>query len=64
MKEKKLDKILLLSMIVLAIFGIIMIYSASFVWAEYKFNDSFKFVKAQGIFFLVGLFLIYLLIWA
>ena len=60
MKEKKLDKILLLSMIVLAIFGIIMIYSASFVWAEYKFNDSFKFVKAQGIFFLVGLFLIYL----
>ena len=62
MKEKKLDKILLFSMIVLAIFGIVMIYSASFVWAEYKFNDSFKFVKAQGIFFLVGLFLIYFLI--
>lgn len=62
MKEKKLDKILLFSMIILAIFGIVMIYSASFVWAEYKFNDSFKFVKAQGIFFLVGLFLIYFLI--
>ena len=58
MKEKKIDKILLFSMIVLAIFGIIMIYSASFVWAEYKFNDSFKFVKSQGIFFLIGLFLI------
>ena len=36
-----------------------MIYSASFVWAEYKFNDTFKFVKAQGIFFCFGLFLIY-----
>ena len=62
MKEKKLDKILLFSMIILAIFGIVMIYSASFVWAEYKFNDSFKFVKAQSVFFLVGLFLIYFLI--
>ena len=61
MKEKKIDKILLISTLLLAIFGIVMIYSASYVWAEYKFNDSFKFVKAQGIFFIVGLFLIYFL---
>ena len=32
-----------------------MIYSASFVWAEYKFNDPFHFVKMQSIFFLIGL---------
>ena len=35
-----------------------MIYSASFVWAEYKFHDQFKFVKAQSVFFIIGIFLI------
>ncbi len=34
-----------------------MIYSASSIWAEYKFHDAFKFVKAQGIFFLAGIVL-------
>lgn len=58
MKKNKFDKILLISTLTLAIFGIIMIYSASFVWAEYKFNDSFKFVKAQSIFFVIGISLI------
>ena len=38
-----------------------MIYSASFVWANYKFNDPFKFVKMQGIFFIIGLVIMYLL---
>ena len=32
-----------------------MIYSASSIWAEYKFNDQFKFIKAQGLFFIVGI---------
>jgi len=31
-----------------------MIYSASYVWAEYKFNDPYKFLKTQGIFLLIG----------
>lgn len=57
----KIDKILLISTIILSLFGIIMIYSASSIWAEYKFNDPYKFVKAQSIFFLLGLFLIYLI---
>ena len=34
-----------------------MIYSASYVWAEYKFQDPFKFVRNQGLFFLVGVVL-------
>ena len=38
-----------------------MIYSASFVWAEYKFNDPYKFVKMQGIFFVIGLVILYFL---
>lgn len=58
----KIDKVLLISTIILIIFGIIMVYSSSSIWAEYKFNDPYKFVKSQLIFFIMGLFLIYLLI--
>lgn len=31
-------------------FGLIMVYSASAVWADYKFNDSFFFAKRQLLF--------------
>ena len=55
---KKVDKMLLLAVIIMSIFGIIMVYSASFIWASYRFNDPFKFVKSQAFFFIVGLFLI------
>lgn len=41
----------------ISLFGIVMIYSASYVWAEYKFNDPFKFVKHQGLFFIIGIIL-------
>lgn len=52
---KKEDKWLFIVVILMIIFGIVMIYSASYIWAEYKYNDAFKFVKAQSIFFLIGL---------
>lgn len=32
-----------------------MIYSSSFVWAEYKYNDPYKYLKAQGIFLILGI---------
>ncbi len=51
----KIDKLLLISTIILSIFGIIMIYSASSIWAEYKFNDSFHYLKYQTIFLIVGI---------
>jgi cell division protein FtsW len=35
--------------------GLIMVYSASAVWAEYKFNDSFFFAKRQMLFAGVGI---------
>ncbi len=31
-----------------------MIYSASNVWSEYKFNDPYKYIKSQGLFLIVG----------
>lgn len=57
MKNKKIDYFLFLAVLLIGIFGIVMIYSASSIWAEYKFHDAFKFVKAQSIFFLVGILL-------
>ena len=38
-----------------------MIYSASYVWAEYKFQNPFKFVVNQGIFFCLGLASMYII---
>ena len=60
MKIKR-DWILFGTVILLAIFGLVMIYSASSVWANYKFNDSFKFIKNQGLFFVVGIILMLIL---
>ncbi|WP_072887664.1 stage V sporulation protein E [Ornithinibacillus halophilus] len=36
--------------ILLLIIGIVMVYSSSFVWAEYKYADSFYFLKRQLLF--------------
>ena len=55
--KNKMDYKLFFTVLLIAIFGIVMIYSASSIWAEYKFHDPFKFIKAQGLFFIVGIFL-------
>ncbi len=59
--NKKFDRTLFIMVLIIAIFGIIMIYSASSIWAEYKFHDAFKFVKSQSIFFLIGAILMYVI---
>ena len=51
----KYDKLLFISVIILSLFGILMIYSSSCIWAEYKFNDSLHFLKYQSVFFIIGL---------
>ena len=56
---KKIDYVLLVAVILLSLFGLLMIYSASFVWAEYKFNDPYKFLKTQGIFLMFSYILMY-----
>ena len=54
---KKVDLTLLISVIIISIFGILMIYSSSYIWAEYKYGDALKYVKNQGLFFIIGLIL-------
>lgn len=51
---KKLNILLLIIVTIMALYGIIMIYSASSVWAQYKFNDAFHFAKYQFIFFIIS----------
>lgn len=55
---KKNKYFLFFSMLSLIMFGITMIYSASHIWAEYKFNDPLKYIKSQVVFFLFGLLII------
>lgn len=57
---KKLDYKLLILIILLSLFGVLMIYSASSIWAEYKFNDQFRFLKLQSLFFITGLIILYI----
>ena len=57
---KKIDKTLLITTIILSLFGLIMIYSSSNIWATYKFNDPYKYFKSQAIFLLLSYFLIYI----
>lgn len=39
--------------------GLIMIYSSSYVWAEYKYNDQFKYLKQQFLFVIIGFIVMY-----
>ena len=40
--------------IILSSIGLLMIYSSSYIWAEYKYSDSLKYLKNQGFFFIAG----------
>lgn len=55
--KKRIDYILLFSIITLVLFGLLMVYSSSSIWSEYKFNDSFHYVKYQGVFSIIGFIL-------
>lgn len=53
--KRQIDKALFISIIMLSLFGLIMIYSASSIWSEYKFNDSFHYLKYQAVFLMIGI---------
>ena len=55
--QKRYRFILLISVIILVIFGLVMIYSSSYVWAQYKFNNPLKFAMQQLLFVIIGFIL-------
>ncbi|UYZ23522.1 stage V sporulation protein E [Mesobacillus jeotgali] len=54
-KKTTPDIFLMIVTFTLLAVGLIMVYSASAVWADYKFNDSFFFAKRQMLFAGVGI---------
>ena len=57
---KKMNLNLFISCIILSLFGLLMVYSSSNIWAEYKFNDPFKYIKNQGLFLIIGIISMYI----
>ena len=54
--QKRIPDLYLLTLIfVLVILGTLMVYSSSHVWSEYKYGDSYFYVKRQMIFTVVGI---------
>lgn len=54
-KKATPDMILIIVTLMLLAVGLTMVYSASAIWADYKFDDSFFFAKRQLLFAIVGL---------
>lgn len=52
--KMKTKRIFILTMIIV-IFGLINVYSSSHVWALYKYDDSFYYLKRQAIFACIGI---------
>lgn len=49
-----LDVPFMILVLTLVIFGLIMLFSASYATAYYRFNDSYKFIKQQAFFAVIG----------
>ena len=60
MQSKKLKIIIFFLTIVLCTIGILMVYSSSNIWAEYKYGDSYYYLRRQILFFSVGLILMFI----
>lgn len=58
---KKFDNKLLIFVLLLSMFGVLMIYSASAIWSEYKFGDEFRYLKMQSLFLIIGTILIFVI---
>lgn len=54
-KKSAPDFVLVIIILTLLSLGLIMVYSASAVWADYRFDDSFYFAKRQLLFAVIGL---------
>lgn len=50
----KVNKIILLTL-TLSIIGIVMIYSSSYVWATFKYDNPYKYVINQSMFLVIGI---------
>ncbi|MBQ8293590.1 MAG: putative lipid II flippase FtsW [Bacilli bacterium] len=57
--NKKIDIALLIDILLLSLFGLLYVYSASNISASYKYDDEFYFFKRQLLFLVIGLIVMY-----
>ncbi|MDD2207805.1 MAG: putative lipid II flippase FtsW [Bacilli bacterium] len=60
-KVNKNNLVIIITVLSLSLFGLIMVYSSSSIWSEYKFEDSLYFFKHQGLFLCIGILGMYIL---
>ena len=53
-KSSAMDTPFLITVLILVVFGLIMLFSASYATARYRFGDSFHYSKDQAIFAIIG----------
>lgn len=53
-KREKPDYLLIITTLLLLAIGLMMVYSASAIWADYRFSDPFFFAKRQILFSVIG----------
>lgn len=56
-KLKNIDSLILINVIILTLIGLMMVYSASSIWANYVYSDKYYYFKRQLIFIILGLIL-------
>ena len=60
LKNKRL--LVFITMTFLILIGLVMIYSSSYIWADFKFGDSLKYAKQQFIFILIGYIVLHIIL--
>ena len=55
--KRKIDLTLIITIFTICIYGIVMIYSSSYIWAKYKFNNQYHYAILQLLFFIIGFIL-------
>ncbi len=60
--KRKVDAILLCDIIIISLFGLLYVFSASNIVARYRYDDAFYFFKRQLLFLSIGLVIMYMMI--
>ena len=58
-KQASIDKIFLILVLLITLYGTLMVFSAGVAYAEARYSDSLYFVKRQAVWILIGLFAMY-----
>ena len=58
--SNKADRVFLITVLILSLFGSIMVFSAGYAYADFRYGDAFYFIKRQVIWIALGLMTMYI----